>query len=345
MLKKFVDSGRYIELIGVVDVITGINSDNTLVIEHLTQRLTGRMEEFAEKYLPSEYDPLINAVWPDNNKEEEQLWGPVQKAIDSGPAASTAIDKLRTSVFSEARTADQSVTYAKFLALEIEVFLAAHLLVDALKNSDDVDGKLKLSAYEAVLRSQMIAYQVGFMFAPMLAKMNIFRWGGVVFIGFDIYNNEDDSKEGHGIVDIVVSVNRSVAAKVSEEIGAHKLAPLFRARAMQSKEIGFIDVMNFCCVLSARGGDWVDVLTTLIEKCGKNAFYLHGMLNALMGKLTHEFLTTKDRSSLKRLVALIQTKRAFNKNNPGARIVDRVLQQLEKEDRFPAREGSKAGDA
>jgi len=58
------------------------------------------------------------------------------------------------------------------------------------------------------------------------------------------------------------------------------------------------------------------------------------MLQALMNNLREEILSNRDRESIKKLVALIQTKRVFQKTQPGARSVNKMLSQMEKNSFF-----------
>jgi hypothetical protein len=53
-----------------------------------------------------------------------------------------------------------------------------------------------------------------------------------------------------------------------------------------------------------------------------------------MRQLRDEILQSRDRDALKRLVAQVQAKRQFKKQDPGAKAVSKMLEHLEKIDHF-----------
>lgn len=179
LIKEFFANDDYLMGAPVVDVISGLSSENSELIAMLIERLDAHLVEFSEKYVRPEFDPLIDAIWPANDEEEEELWKPVQAAIAEGPADSKKIDELKTSMIAEARSSDQQITFERFSQLENALFAETWMLADALKNADDVDGTTKVKAWRSILQAVLIVLQVGTMFAPSLAKRKRFKWGGL----------------------------------------------------------------------------------------------------------------------------------------------------------------------
>ncbi len=331
LLTEFLNEQAYLRVDGVVDVITGLSAENTALLTALTDRMKELLEAFSLQYITSDFDPLSGALWPDD-KEEEKLWNSVPSEMAAGPRKVKDIDIIKTSLFAEARTADQEVRYAEFIKLETALFALACLLTEALKNCNDVGGHLKLAAYECVLRSHHVAYQLGCIFAPVLAKRSFFRWGGVVFLDFDKVGENENSAEA--VTAVITNVSHAVASQTAEQMGSHKLAAVFKAREQAEKEIDLLEVMNFGCLLAAKGQGWAEVLSKIIQRTDKNSYYLSSMLRILMNHLSIEIIQSKDREAVKKLVALIQAKRTFKKQLPGAKVVSKMLSHLEKISHF-----------
>lgn len=333
-LDKFLEQGEFLQVPGVIDVVTGLMTSNSGILTCLIDRLNQHLKDFGVTYVKPEFDPLLSAIWPDAADEEEKLWKPVHEAIESGPRSVQEIDNLKTCLLSEARTEDQQVVLNKFTDLEHSLFNVATLLSDGLRNSDDVAGSVKLAALDAILRSELAAFQVGTMFADRLATRSAFRWGGVLFTNFDKAYGAADPNSAEAIVAVILTLSHSVANKISEQIGTFKLAAVFRSKAASVTSTGFVEVLLFACILEAKGNEWHETLAMLIRKTEKNAYYLHLMLNILMWHLSYGIMQSKDVDAMKRLVALIHAKRGHNKMDPGAKLVTRMLDTLESQNTF-----------
>jgi len=333
ILDEFLEKEEYLSVEGVIDVVTGLSSDNTSVLEHLTDKLDLLLHQFSEKYVKNDFDPLAAATWPRSGDEEERLWKPVQKAIESGPKSAQEIDRIKSSLLAERRSADQEVSFSKFNEMEIALFTTNSILVDALNNSEDVNGAIKLRALEAVLSSEMVIFQIGTMLASVLTRRPFYRWGGLAFIDFNkaVRNLDPDSAEA--VTQIVCSLSRVVAERIADLIGSSRLSAVFSARKF-GDGVSFKDVMTFHCLLASRGSNWAETLREMIEKTDRHAFYLSLMLRALMNRLDHEISQSKDRDAMKRLVAVIQAKRSFGKQAPGHKAVSNILGRLEKRGDF-----------
>lgn len=334
-IDEFFSSEDYLMGAPVIDVITGLSSENSRIISMLTERLEEHSLAFAEKYVKSDFDPLISAIWPSTEDEQQELWTPVQAAIEKGPANSSEIDELKTSMLAEARTSNQQVTFERYTQLENALFSETWMLGDALKNADDVDGPLKVRAWKTVLQSMLIVVQVGTVFAPALAKKNRFSWGGLTFIDFDksVEGLEENPQEA--MISVITALVETAVTRTSQDYGSVKLAPVFREVAATGKLDGLLSVLNFSCIAISRGKGWVETLTQIIEQTDKTAYYLSEMLSQLLRIMRYEVMPRRDRESLKRLVALIETKRSFNKQSPGAKAVSKTMKLMEDEDYFP----------
>jgi predicted MPP superfamily phosphohydrolase len=331
-MRLFLENREYMKLMSVVDVITGLGSNNIEIVEILLADLNRHLGEFSERYVAQDFDPLLDLVWPDSNDEDEKLWQPIEMAIAEGPYCTSDIDKLKSSLISEARTVDQQVIFHDFSELEYSIFAVSNILSDALKNSDDIPAALKLSAYDGLLRCERVAFQVGTMFAKELSTQRFFAWGGALFVDFN--KNTNDHSPSEVIGRVVRNLAGAVSTKLANDIATNNLAGVFRARAASSNNTNLLDLINFHCIINARGKGWADTAQSVIERTGKNAYYLHELLTALMVMLKRDALQPRDSDAAKRLVALIQTKRGRNKMLPGAKAVTRTLRYMEKDNQF-----------
>ena len=334
-LQSFLNSEDHLMHSSVVDVVTGLSSENSEIISILTGRLEKHLSEFSEKYVRADFDPLLKALWPTSDEEEEKLWLPVKEAIESGPANSAKIDELKTSLLAEARTANQQVTFRRFNELENALFAECWMLADALKNADDVDGATKVTAWEAIARSIQVVFQVGTMFASELSKRKRFKWGGISFVDFNIAAEGLQDNPEEAFVSFVISLVDAAISKTAQDYGSNKLSAVFRSSANSSGFSGFMNVLNFACIATARGRDWADTAAAIINQTDRNAFYLSEMLGQLMRLLQFEIMPNRDREAMKRLVALIQAKREYGKQAPGSKAVSRMVRFMEKDDYFP----------
>ncbi|MEJ8630316.1 hypothetical protein P0F65_11620 [Sphingomonas sp. I4] len=121
-LLSFLEDDSYLELPSVIDVISGLEADSTLILSKLCEEQKKWLDIFAEKYVKPEFDPLLGAIWPDQNDEEDKLWKPIYSAIEQGPRSVEEIDAIKSSAMAEARTADQNVIFTKFTEVEHNLF-------------------------------------------------------------------------------------------------------------------------------------------------------------------------------------------------------------------------------
>jgi hypothetical protein len=330
----FLEDDSYIELPSVIDVISGLEADSSLILEKLCGDLENWLAAFADKYVKPDFDPLLGAVWPDRNDEEEKLWKPVFSAIEQGPRSVDEIDVLKSSAVAEARTADQKVIFEKFSEVEHNLFFISTVLADALRNSDDAPAELKLRSLDLILRSELVAFQVGTLFADKLASRKQFRFGAVTFTDFNSLVTDGDPVSMQAITNVVVELSFSVSCKIADEIGTYKLGNVFRTASKNSGKINFIHFLLFSCILEAKSKNWFKTLESIILIAERDAFYLSGMLHLLMRNLEVGIDKGRDREETKRLVAVIHSKRGNKKMAPGEKLVSATLKLLEEKHAF-----------
>lgn len=343
ILSKFIESEGHLKIRGIVDVITSLNVENTELLLKLSENLHSLLNEFSRRYLPIDFDPLAGAIWPETN-QEDKLWRSVTVEIDAAPKSAREIDTIKTSISAEIRTSDQEIRYTAYREMEIKLFAVACILTDALKNSEAVSGDIKLRAQDAIFKCHFIGYQLGCILANELAKSPLVQWGGVAFIDFNQIQKSANSQklnEAELITKVIIRLALAVVHQCKDDIGVHKLGPIFHERKNQDSDINLFRAMNFACILNAKSTRWAEFLEEIIKETDKNSYYLNMFLNILRHHLKEEIIQIKDREILKKLIALIQTKRTLKKQSPGAKAINKMLNHLKKIDAF--KESPKTG--
>jgi predicted phosphodiesterase len=347
LLEDFIESGDCGRVSGAVEVVSGLNSDNTRLVEILTDRLEGYVDQFFARYVKRDFDPFITAQWVDSDSEEEKTWAPVNKQIEEGPKKPDEIDNLKQSLMSEARTSQQEVKFQELVDLEYELFKTADHLLDAIKNSDNIAGELKKRAILLISDTRMIVVQVGALLSPVIAQRRWTRWGGIGFLNCSPVDREDEKKYVTSVQWILEQLSDIVAKQSSEQLGTRNLGEVFKAIENDASVLGFRRFLNFWCILRSKPNNWSESLGDIIRATDRREFYLAAMLDALLDEYAIEVNQGRDRQSLKELVALIRTKREIKTNDPGAKIVSRMLAHLEKIrhfDKFSTRQEGADGE-
>ena len=276
--------------------------------------------------------PLQKALWAVSEKEEEQTWQPITKAISEGPEEPQKIDRLKSSYMAEARTADQKIEIKKFLKLEFSLIIIKQNLMEVLKNVNDVGRDKKVRAYEGLLWSELSAFQVGTLFAPELAKSNFYRWGAMAFIDFDKAAKDLDPHSSEAFSEVVLSLARAVSRKTRQTLGFQKLGGIFAERALRTKTIGFLELLNFYHIIGARGDGWEDPAEQLLEKVEPGSMYLWMMMRGVMDELQHDVVRLSDRTKLKRLIAYTRAKRSYVVQRPSEKQISQLVEKMSKEE-------------
>jgi len=331
-LEKFLNTKEYMELPSIVDVITGLSSNNEVILNTITNELQSLLKVFHSDFINNDFDPLLELGWSDKTDDEKELWEKINSDIAAGPKKAKQIDDIKTCLLSEAATADQETKFLKFMKLENLIFLVANLLGDALKNSEDVDGALKVEAYQSLLFVDLIVLQIGTSLAPVIGSNPVIGWGGLLFVGFDEIKTLESGEPD--VLSVVLSISNAINCRTAREIGTKKLSGVFHHFSQSGKASGFQILLNFSHILAAKGKGWELALEKLIVETDKNSFYLNAMLSRLWGDLKNELNTGKNRKRAKRLVAVVQAKRTAKTNAPGAKLVSSTLKQMEKQGHF-----------
>ncbi|ABC63542.1 hypothetical protein ELI_07250 [Erythrobacter litoralis HTCC2594] len=331
-LDEFLAEKNYTSVSDVLDVVTALRPNDPRIISALNSDLEASLVQFEDELVEKDFDPLLDALWAVNDKEEEQTWQPITQAISDGPEEPKKIDSLRSSYLAEARTTDQQVKIRTFLDLEYSLVVIKQNLIEVFKNVNDVGRDRKVESYELLLWSELSAFQVGTLFAPELAKSRFYRWGAMAFINFDKAAKDLDPESAEAIAEVVLSLARSVSSKTRQRLGFQKLGGIFAERALRSETIGFLEVLNFYHLIGARAEGWEEAAERLLELAEPGSLYLWMMLGGILDELKHDVVRVADRSKLKRLVAYTRAKRSFVVRKPNDKQVAKLLERMAKEE-------------
>lgn len=175
---------------------------------------------------------------------------------------------------------------------------------------------------------------MGLLFAPaLIAKPYVF-WHGIAFINYVTFKNDDDQNKKVGTM--MAAVCSSVIRKAGDQIGSRKLGQVFKSFASDPDLKGYLQLLNFACLVRSKPKDWLISASDIIAKTDRKAFYLGAMLNIAIKQFRDEINTGGEREDIKRLIATVRIKREFKKNYPGITTVDQAIGQLEKQDYFEA---------
>lgn len=332
VLEEFLSQEEFLGVPGVIDVITSLGSDNSEIIGTLIRKLENCIEEVLDKHLVGGFDPLSGASWPSH--KDEEFWKNIASEVESGRNDLIEIDKNKTQPLSEFKSLNQKPRISELREVERIINTVSTLLSDSIKNSDNISGKLKLEAIENIYLSWLICFQIGTVLSPFLARFGYVQWGGVAFIGFNKigFGDDDDLEKTYQLM--VPQLSRAISNATAKSIGISKLSAVFSEREKRTTTLGYVDVLNFCCVLNAKGSNWATTLKSMIERADKNSYFLFIMLDALVDNFKNEINLSKNRDELKNLIAFVRAKRIFNKNSPGARGIKKVLKKLEERQAF-----------
>ncbi|GEM_PF-2228273 len=331
-LEGFLADQNYTAVEDVLDVITALKPNDSRIMAALSRDLGAALSDFERQLVRKEFDPLSDALWAVDAKEEEQTWAPIAKAISDGPEEPKRIDSLKTSLLAEARTANQKVTIRKFMDLEYALVIIKQNLSEVLKNVNDVGRDTKVEAYELLLWCELCAFQIGTLFAPELAKSKLYRWGAMAFIDFDKAAKDLEPDSHEAISAVVLSLSRAVSLKTRQTLGFQKLGGIFAERAFRSVEVGFLEVVNFYHLIGARAEGWENAAEHLLAAAEPGSIYLWMMLHGVMDELKHDVVRMGDRAKLKRLVAYTRAKRAYATKRPTEQQISKHLQRMEKQE-------------
>lgn len=332
-LSGFIAQNKHVNVQGLVEVISGLSSDNTALVSDLAEKLESAIDSFYETYKIKDLDPYKDLDWVYSEEEEERLWRPVTERLESGPASEQEVDRVKRSILSERKTHDQAIIISDFREREKSVTFNQHTLVTALNNAVEIDGILKVRAAKAIYQAFKIAMQVGFLFSEIIANRRYFSWNGISFINNIEYEEDDDAFRRLQLV--AAGVPRAVADNAANQMGSKKLSEVFRYIEEKEKPEGYASLLNFSLLLKSKPTDWKNVVSSQISRTDKRSLYLRFMLASAMKQFDHEVNTNFERATLKHVVAHIKAKRDFGKSNPGEKAIAAAMRSLEEMSYFP----------
>ena len=341
LLEKLIAGNGYLVIEGLVEVITALSADNSILIFDIVHKIEKLISEFNTRYQFGKADPFAQISWPSHEKEEERLWQPVTKAIAAGPLAAEEVDKLKRSIEAERRTEDQSVVVHDFD--ERDRMLGAYYacLLSALTNSDSLAGSEKTRAMRAVLDANHLFYIIGMLLSPMIARHRATFWNGVVFLNNLSFNSKDDAQRRAGIIAAVIPT--SLSKTTASIIGSRKLGEVYRALIASYEWEGFEKLLLFTLLLRSKPDGWLNDAQKMLSSAERNSIYMRFMLSIAFAQFREEINTVNERDGLKTIIATIRARRDLHKNRVGARVVSKVREVLERRDYFADPSGEQTG--
>lgn len=343
-VEQFIAYGWSDRLEGLIEVISGLASDNTHLITSLNARLGSLLEEFERDYINQNFYPYRKLEWISDKSKEEEVWERIENKLSRGPAEGKEIDNQKSSILGEIQANNQSVAYNKMVSLEASVFRVAADLTVALKNSESVSGKLKLASATLIYSIETIALQVGFLLAPLIVKNHIIQWGGVAFVNMHFYPAKDNGAEGtdpRNTLQMILSIlPMAVLGRMGENISSRRLSAVFHRLSETLDKDSFAYLANFHAIIQARGQDWETYARRAIVETDRGSFALRVMLSVLMQAFDYSVSTAVERDVFKNLIALIHSKRGKNVNRPKTKLIERVRQSLESKGRFATKDSA-----
>jgi hypothetical protein len=331
VLADSIKENTYIKHKGLVEVLAELASDNEPLVTDITRRIKAALSEFDTRYIPGGFDPFMELEWPTQANEEEKIWRPLEKQLESGPRDPSEIDKLKSSVFGESRAADQQPVVQEFDRIERRLVTYHVALTEALSNSDNLSGEIKKEAVLTALAASFRYFQIGLLFASAIAERPFFYWNGLLFIN-EMHGLEQDKRKR--TASVMFGLVSAVYDKNNEEVGSRKLGEVFKLFASSEEIVGFLRVLNFACLIRSKPRGWLAAAREMVAGTKRNEFYLSVFLQMAFQQFRNEVNTNLEREELKKLVAIIKMKRDLKKDHPGEKDIRNVVDRLEKKEFF-----------
>jgi hypothetical protein len=329
LIPNFVDQGKHLAVESLVEALAGTSKDNTYLVTALVEQLEKSVADFAETYKTGRMDPYASLEWALTEGEEEKVWRPVAERLANGPASDAEVDKVKRSILAEQRTENQTVIVHEFNMKEASISFNQHVLNDALRESSDLEGSLKIRAVQAILDSYQTVMQIGFLFSPIIATRKYFVWNSIAFFNNINFDDRDDFDLNRKAGVIANAIPHAVTDRAVAEMGSKKLGQVYKHMLRTLEPSGFSEFVLFSLLIRSKPDNWEIDARNVINKIEKRALYLKYMLNEAMNQFRQDVNTNADRSALKRIVAAIQAKRKLNKKNPTSKTIAGVLKKLE----------------
>lgn len=134
---------------------------------------------------------------------------------------------------------------------------------------------------------------------------------------------------------------RSIADHAAHVIGSKKLAEVHAYLATEGELTGFVQLANYAMVLRSKPSDWTRTPEQVIAKSDTKALYLRYMLSIALGQFHQDVNTNHERGQLKRVVAMIKSKRELKKAIPTQKMVSNFVERLDRMNFFGTKGSSK----
>ncbi|WP_209347823.1 SIR2 family protein [Pontixanthobacter sp. CEM42] len=331
LLHAEIASGRHIALDGLVEVVAGLSKDNTALCTDLIQRLETANADFYASYQLRNIDPYRLLEWVSDEKEQGEVWTPIADELANGPAPDDKVDKLKRSIVAEQRTVDQTVMIREFSEIEQTASFNQAKLIQALVESRNLSGELKLRAMDAIYETYKINMRVGVVFAPIIATRKYFVWNNMAFVNnlnYDVNSDGDLEKKTQKVLS---AMPMAVVTNAANKIGTKSLGEVFKSVSKDRNDGDFLSYLNFSCLIRSKPNNWDVFAIDKISKTDRKALYLRYKLLSAMAQFRQEVNTGRDRAKLKRIVASVQAKRIFGKENPSNAMIAKAEVAMDEE--------------
>ncbi|MBE9635795.1 SIR2 family protein [Salipiger mangrovisoli] len=324
---------RHFELDGLIEVLCGILADSSKVISRISLQLDRAFGDFYEKYPISGLDLHEQATWI-ISADEPKHWEELAKQIESGPANSSELDKLKSSIQAERRTDDQKISIMKFMASEKNVSMIGGALRTAVESSKSASGIVKLAAARSVLKVNKLAYEVATVFAPLIAEEKHFSWNGFTYVNLIEGPTEisKDSEEGSEVMLSMVTfaLPVSISKGIATHFGSRKLGQLFLEISRTGSGSKYERLINFRLIITSKPAGWKQAAQNLIITFAKDDLYLRHMTEVAFDQFKNEINTESDRKVLKEIITFIRLRRDSKKKIPSKTDVKNALGKMDK---------------
>ncbi|SOH95699.1 SIR2-like domain-containing protein [Monaibacterium marinum] len=335
MLEAYVEREAYTSIDGLVEVICGLASDSSPIIEHLTQKLKLASSRFYDEFPLRDIDAHKGVKWERGGGEEE-LWDTVTNNVEEGPKQGPDLDRIKTSISAESRTIDQKVEIVKLAAREKNVSFLGGILRKALENATNASAEAKLNATEQVIASHQIAYEVATIFAPMIASRKYMSWNGFSYVNLieqESGESTDEKTRNEKMVRRVLALlPYSIATSSADYLGSRKLGEVFREISNNTDNRSpFSSLLIFTLLLRSKPEGWEREASRIIRQMPRDDIYLYHMLSVSMKQFKSEVNTLIEGDYLKKTIAEIRIRRDIGLKSPNRAQISKVVDELERQ--------------
>ncbi|BBC81474.1 DUF4062 domain-containing protein [Acetobacter orientalis] len=335
LLDACLEQDRHFELDGLIDVICSTMPNCDKVLQNIEKKLRDSLSEFYKKYPIAGVNVHENRKWEIGNNEEN-IWEKVAEKIEAGPASTTELDELKTSLASEQRTLDQKVSIIKFITSEKTVSRLAETLRTALENARNMSAVVKISSIDTVIKSYSLAYEVATIFAPLIAERKYVSWNGFTYINLIENDTQGTSEhEKDRMVNLVFqALPTSIAKNIANNFGSRKLGAAFLEICKNRDKDKVYQLLGLALLLRSKPPGWLEVCTGMLAALKKDDIFMMFALSLTMNQLRNETNTAPEVQTLKQFVASIRLRRDANLKSPNKNQIAKAVKTLDEKEVF-----------